>query len=111
MIYTSYFGNWRKFPEGFQQISIALYPPRAILSVPALMPTYSLLIRAKLRTISETEYTLEFNEQLDMLSPKEIAKSCEGAILLCYEKAKDFCHRHLVRAWFNAHQIKCEELK
>jgi hypothetical protein len=46
-----------------------------------------------------------------MLSPKEIAKSCDGAILLCYEKAKDFCHRHLVRAWFNAHQIKCEELK
>jgi hypothetical protein len=111
MIYTSYFANWRKFPEGFKTLSIALYPPPRFGSVIVeLMPTLSLLSRAKAKEISEAEYILEYNEQLANLSPHKIAQRCESSILLCYEKSKDFCHRHLVRAWFNAHKIECEEL-
>jgi len=111
MIYTSYFGNWRKFPEGFKTLSIALYPPPGFGSViEELMPTVSLLSRAKAKEINEIEYTLEYNEQLANLSLRKLAEICDNSILLCYEKSKDFCHRHLVRAWFNAHKIECEEI-
>ena len=31
-------------------------------------------------------------------------------ILLCYERPSEFCHRQLVREWFNNNGFKCEEV-
>lgn len=46
-----------------------------------------------------------------MLNPNDILKELgEDAVLLCYEKPGDFCHRHLVSQWLNENGIRCSEL-
>ena len=41
-------------------------------------------------------------EVLNKLDPKEVYEELgEEAVLLCYEKPTDFCHRHLVAEWLN----------
>lgn len=55
-------------------------------------------------TISEEEnnkyYIEEYYKQvLSKLDPEEIFKDLYYAVLLCYED-KEFCHRHIVAAWF-----------
>ena len=49
-----------------------------------------------------TEYYInEFYYQvLKKLNPEEIYKDLDNSILLCYEDNTEFCHRHLVAAWF-----------
>ena len=43
----------------------------------------------------------EFYEQvLKPLNPKEIYQKLDNSILLCYEEHNEFCHRHIVSAWF-----------
>lgn len=55
-------------------------------------------------------------EVLNNLSPNavvyELTKMADGhdVVLLCYEKASDFCHRHLVADWFNRAGYECEEM-
>ena len=55
--------------------------------------------------ISEEEnnkyYIEEYYKQvLSNLNPEEIYRELENSILLCYEDSKEFCHRHIVAAWF-----------
>ena len=46
-------------------------------------------------------YVNEFyNQILKNLDPKEVYQKLDNSILLCYENNLDFCHRHLVAAWF-----------
>jgi len=117
MIYTSYFANWRKFPATYKVVCIARYAPRGAGGRGSLMPvalelapSEDLLFRYKNDKIGSVQYTLEFNEQLAVLNPSEIGSRYDNYILLCYEKAIDFCHRHLVRQWLMDHQIACQEL-
>lgn len=45
-------------------------------------------------------YTKCYQEEvLKRLNPKEIYDKLDGAILLCYEKPGEFCHRRLVADW------------
>lgn len=46
-------------------------------------------------------YTKQFKKEvLDVLDPKEVYEELgEDAILLCWEKPGDFCHRRLVAEW------------
>lgn len=39
-------------------------------------------------------------EVLSKLDSDEVYKELDGSILLCYEKNTEFCHRHIVAAWF-----------
>lgn len=55
--------------------------------------------------ISEEEnnryYVQEYwNQVLSQLDPEEIYRELDYSILLCYEPNTDFCHRHIVAAWF-----------
>ena len=46
-------------------------------------------------------YMREFYEQvLKPLNPEEIYQKLDNSILLCYEEHNEFCHRHIVAAWF-----------
>lgn len=46
-------------------------------------------------------YVREYwNQVLSKLDPQEIYDKLDYSILLCYESNLDFCHRHLVAAWF-----------
>lgn len=49
----------------------------------------------------EKFYTQRYKEEvLNKLNPRKVFEDLgENAILLCYEKSKDFCHRHLVSRW------------
>lgn len=41
-----------------------------------------------------------WNEVLSKLDPESVYNELNHSILLCYEKNTDFCHRHIVAAWF-----------
>jgi len=75
-----------------------------------LAPSESLLKSAKAHLIDNAQYTIEFNKWLVQLDPVEVGKRYDGCILLCYEKANDFCHRHLVREWLTKAGIDCKEV-
>ena len=46
-------------------------------------------------------YIREFYEQvLKHLNPEETYQKLDNSILLCYEKHNEFCHRHIIAAWF-----------
>ena len=55
--------------------------------------------------ISEIEnnqyYMNEFYDKvLSVLDCQKVYEDLDGKILLCYEDNNDFCHRHIVAAWF-----------
>lgn len=55
--------------------------------------------------ISEEEnnryYVEEYWKQvLSKLNPKEVYQELDYSVLLCYEGYDQFCHRHIVAAWF-----------
>lgn len=55
--------------------------------------------------VSEEEnnryYVEEYWKQvLSQLDPEEVYRELDYSILLCYEPNTDFCHRHIVAAWF-----------
>lgn len=54
-----------------------------------------------LKEENQNEYIDKFyNKVLKSLNPKEIYNSLgENAVLLCFEKPTDFCHRFLVAGW------------
>lgn len=41
-----------------------------------------------------------YHQVLEHLNPYEIYSQLDNSILLCYEKNNEFCHRHIVAAWF-----------
>ena len=46
-------------------------------------------------------YVQEYWKQvLSKLDPKQVYSELDNSILLCYEPNTEFCHRHIVAAWF-----------
>jgi hypothetical protein len=78
-----------KVPEGF--------PGRRYKQ---LAPKYYFFRKYKLDGDAEF-YTQQYQaEVLDRLDPKEVLRDLgEDAVLLCYEKPGQFCHRRLVAKW------------
>ncbi|MEI8032998.1 MAG: hypothetical protein WCH05_06615 [Chlorobiaceae bacterium] len=110
MIYTGNFANIKSYVQaGLSPISIArfnrYFRGHGFLK---LAPTASML------RLPEDEYTKLFKAYvLGRLNPHEIIKEIEAMssnpILLCYEKATDFCHRILVREWLQEAGYDCQE--
>ena len=52
--------------------------------------------------ITNNEYYMRefYNQVLKPLNPEEIYNKLDNSILLCYEESNEFCHRHIVAAWF-----------
>lgn len=55
--------------------------------------------------ISEEEnnryYVQEYwNQVLSKLDPEKVYRELDNSVLLCYESNIEFCHRHIVAAWF-----------
>ena len=135
MIYTSFFDNLNSINSDIIPISIAGGPPEWYegLEYKKLAPklsffkvweqtkdneyyidNYNKLILDKLdiesvindiyNKLSDTYKNKLHKENRTILDSKEV-----NIVLLCYEKPNEFCHRHLVRNWFNQHNIKVEE--
>lgn len=46
-------------------------------------------------------YVQEYwNQILSKLDPEQVYRDLDNSILLCYESNTEFCHRHIVAAWF-----------
>lgn len=99
-IYTSYFGNVRKLPDGIVPISIA----RHAKFWPGLK-FFSFAPDSETLKMRQEEYTERFNKKLSKLQIESVLEELiaisEGKdiALLCYEKPGDFCHRRLVAKW------------
>ena len=76
-------------------------------SYPALAPKLSFweIWHNNVGKISEEEnnryYVNEYWKQvLSHLDPEKVYRDLDYSILLCYEPSAEFCHRHIVAAWF-----------
>jgi len=79
-----------------------------------LAPSLKLVQAYRSGKISEETYTDSYVETvLDKLDPQEVFDELgKDAILLCYEKPGEFCHRRIVARWFEiALGIKVEEME
>ena len=114
MIYTSYYAHYK----GDKGVAISLWLPKwyptKIEHFPALAPTQQILQKWKNsdKTDADKQEYVEayINDVLAKLDVHTVAKQLDGKVLLCYERATDFCHRHIVRQWLNQNGYKCEEL-
>ena len=116
MITTSYFGKLQYIQN---PVAITVSKPKWFTGkhYSKLAPPKLLVQSYKNGEINQDEYTELYNEfVLDKLDPintyKEIVDTFgNDATLLCYERSTDFCHRHLVRDWFNNTRFNVKELK
>ena len=118
MIYTSYFGNSRNFPENFTTIAICAKSPEGYngLEYKALAPSYNTFKKYK-DTGNESEFTASYkSETLSKLKQPLVVRDLEALansnkiILLCYEKKGSFCHRTLVGEWLRESGYDVQEL-
>jgi hypothetical protein len=95
-IYTSYYANVKKLSPEMVPIGISQGNNRWF-SGPydkRLAPTWKML------KMSNEDYDREFFKILSRLNAKEIYDSLpDNAVLLCYEKFNDKCHRRAVAEW------------
>jgi len=98
-IQTSYYAKYK----GENAVSIALSKPQWYTNCreyKKLFPTWKLL--NKYKKDKDEEYYIEhyYKDVLDKLDAKQVYDELgENAVLLCWEKSSDFCHRHIVSSW------------
>lgn len=104
-LHTGYYAKHGKLPGA---ISISVRPPRWFPGMPhfaPLAPDERLVVAYKAGRISAELYTQRY---LDVLNTGEhtaqqVAALLEdGAVLLCYERPPNFCHRHIAAEWLRA---------
>lgn len=111
---TSYFGN-KAAAANPNSVSIARWPPRwwgANRRYIALAPSIDLLNRSR-AGLPWPEYVKEYRHDiLGKLDPAKVLSDLgEDAIILCWEKPGEDCHRRLVAEWIEKHTgIKVPEL-
>lgn len=116
MIYTSYYAQCRddtvELPDGCvgKTYSISVQPPwfwKPKRHYPKLAPTWEIVSDYKDGIIDQTGYVERYLDLLDnerKLNPEQVLIDLpDNAVLLCYEKPEDFCHRHIVAWWFEQH--------
>ena len=118
-VFTSYYANWRRFPETATTISIAGKAPESYfgLEYKKLAPKWGFFNDYKSGKIDEEGYTVEYYKQvLSNLKPEVVYSELindlgTDIILLCWEKTGSFCHRHIVAKWLQDKlNIRVEEL-
>lgn len=115
MIYTGYYKNMeRMLPNaGYHFVSISRgnpsWFPYPLEDLNALKPSWELVEMAKKHDYEN--YLTEYHKQLETVSIRDIMNELQdNTILLCYESPDKFCHRHIVRNWFNEKGILCREI-
>lgn len=106
-IYTSYFANWRKFPEGAFVLGVTRHPPKGTTNNWALLSPSDILLRDyKANKISEHIYTRRYLKELEPRDRNKIIETLRDleqrygiVVLCCYEKKGDFCHRQILADW------------
>jgi len=109
-LYTSYFAKVKQLKEmGLKLVCVAGYAPKFFYDVqnvhfyPDLAPRKDWFWEWKNKHLSNDWYIGKYNETvLSKLNPeKVVADMGNNAVMLCYEKPDDFCHRHLIADWIS----------
>ena len=106
-IYTSYYGNLRNLPNTITPISIAGRKPDNlnIKEYKKLAPKWGFFQKWKENHDNDFYIQHFYDEVLNNLDPTKVLEELKNlsdgkdVALVCYEKPKDFCHRHLVSEW------------
>ena len=114
---TSYFFS-DKLTSDMNLVSIAGLAPKELkekfpnmISYKALQPPKQLVMDYKSGKITSKQYTIKYKDQLNRLDPFKIFQDLENSVILCWEPAGMFCHRHLVATWiYNTTGFSVEEL-
>lgn len=110
---TSYFANVKKV-YGENLVSIAGKTPDGFRGriYSKLAPRYEWWMEWKNNHLSEEWYKEKYySTVLDLLDPHKVVKDIgEDAILCCYEKRGEFCHRLFVAEWLRKAGYDIEEL-
>lgn len=120
---TGYFYHLKEYESaGYVPVSIARYSPPFYhgLEYKKLAPSYDCLNDYKYgeHKGNTDVYLGRYMSELAELDAKEVVKELEELtkvkedkiILLCFEKPREFCHRHFAAAWLhNCAAIDCEE--
>lgn len=104
-IYTSNYTKARRLSDKhYLKVSISYFRPREYkgMHIQSLAPSKDLLEDYK-NGLTPEEYEPRYREQINKLNDihalfEIMAKQSKGRdiLLLCYEKAGDFCHRHIL---------------
>ena len=115
-IYTSYFANWRKFPEGAYTLGVTRHPPKNVDNWIFLSPSDALLKDYKAGRISEHIYSRRYRKELEpknrdavIVFLRDLERKHGNVVLCCYEKKGDFCHRKLLAEWLKP-ELEINEL-
>ena len=108
-LYTSYFAKVKELKElGYNNIvCVAGYAPMFYYNtdgarfMPSLAPKSGWFWEWKNGHLPNEWYIQKYNETvLSKLDPNKVVEELgENAVMLCYEKPGDFCHRHLIAEW------------
>lgn len=105
-IFTSYFAKSAKHPRAIA-ISVGVPSWYDGDRYPELAPT-----RPTLKMLEQDYTRVYLGNILSRLDPIQVANDLgDGAVLLCWEKPGEFCHRQIVAKWLrDGAGIECEEL-
>lgn len=114
---TSNFAKSKKLNQK-NLVSISLFPPKWYegRTYTKLAPNWDTIDAWKKSEKTEQDWENYkrdyYKSKLSKLDPLQVYKELgEEAILLCFEKQGEHCHRHLVSEWLkNALNIKIEEI-
>lgn len=122
-IYTGYYAQMKRYRQmGLIPVSIAYLTPQWYDGEVCfeLAPSRTLLKRWKQGEITEEEYTKQYLHHLDndvqwskvWKKLKQISAKYDGSdlVLCCYEKAGDFCHRHILAEYLTETGIDVVEV-
>jgi uncharacterized protein YeaO (DUF488 family) len=103
---TSYYAKYK----GDNAVSISLSTPKwyQCKEYKKLAPTWELI--KKYKSDRDEEYYIEhyYKNILNFLDAKKVYEELgENAVLLCWEKSGDFCHRRIVAEWLEK-ELKIE---
>ena len=96
--FTSYYAKSGDHPLA---VAVSLNSPDFYKgrSFPALFPTWDLIMQHKNGKSTDEQYTEQYKQLLSDrdVTPESIYNELpDGAVLLCYEKSGDFCHRRIL---------------
>ena len=128
-LYTSYFAKVKQLKEmGYDNlVCVAGYAPKFYFDTPKarfypdLAPKREWWKEWQLKfkdnpnsPESQAWYEQKYQETvLDKLDPQTVLKELgDKAVMLCYEKPGDFCHRHLIARWLSENTgVDVQEVK
>ncbi|MDC4245701.1 DUF488 family protein [Clostridium perfringens] len=125
VLYTSYFGNWRKWKQ-LDSFTVAIcrkrpphmnYDKEGIQELLELAPSESLLKAYKNGLISEDNFRNKFLDELDNIKSANTLHLIQSLLnkgvnicLLSYNKSNAFCPRHIIAEIFDEAGYKTIEI-